>query len=70
MVIKNLIADRCFCLCWTVVVGMRYNGGMREGNANTGKIIVPAGVRPWPHELRVAEVLAAAGHRVEFLPEG
>lgn len=34
------------------------------------KIIIPAGLRPWPHELRVANILAMAmaGHVVEFLP--
>lgn len=34
-----------------------------------GQIIIPAGRKPWPHELRVAEILAAAGHRVEFVLE-
>ncbi|MDO4612033.1 MAG: hypothetical protein Q4B29_01050 [Candidatus Saccharibacteria bacterium] len=34
-----------------------------------GRIIIPAGRRPWPHELRVADVLATAGHKVEFLTE-
>ena len=34
-----------------------------------GRIIIPAGRKPWPHELRVAEILAANGYRVEFLPE-
>ena len=34
-----------------------------------GRIVIPAGRKPWPHELRVAEILAAAGHMVEFLPE-
>ncbi len=33
-----------------------------------GEIIIPAGVRPWPHELRVAEILALEGHKVRFLP--
>ena len=33
-----------------------------------GKIIIPAGVNPWPHELRVAKILADEGFRVEFLP--
>ncbi len=32
------------------------------------QIIIPAGMRPWPHELRVADILALAGHVVEFLP--
>ena len=35
-----------------------------------GKIIIPAGVHPWPHELRVAEILAEAGHKIEFIPTG
>ena len=34
-----------------------------------GKIIIPAGRNPWPHELRVANILAMAGHNIEFLPE-
>lgn len=34
-----------------------------------GRIIIPAGRRPWAHELRVADILATAGHNVEFLPE-
>ena len=34
-----------------------------------GKIITPANRTPWPHEARVARILAAAGHTVEFLPE-
>ena len=33
-----------------------------------GKVIIPGGVRPWAHELRVAGILALAGHSVEFLP--
>lgn len=36
-------------------------------NRRKGKIIIPSGVHPWPHELRVAELLAAAGHVVDFL---
>ena len=32
-------------------------------------IVIPAGRIPWSHELRVANILAKAGHRVEFLPE-
>ena len=34
-----------------------------------GHVIIPAGRRPWPHELRVADILAMAGHVVEFIPE-
>lgn len=33
-----------------------------------GEIIIPEGVQVWPHELRVARILAKAGHVVEFLP--
>ena len=32
------------------------------------QIIIPAELCPWPHELRVAQILALAGHTVEFLP--
>ena len=32
-------------------------------------VFIPAGRKPWPHELHAAEVLALAGHRVEFLVE-
>ena len=35
-----------------------------------GKIIIPDGRVPWAHEMRAAEILAADGHVVEFLPEG
>lgn len=34
-----------------------------------GKIVIPANASPWPHELRVAKILALAGHAVEFIPE-
>lgn len=33
-------------------------------------VFKPAGRRVWPHEDRVAEILARAGHYMEFLPEG
>lgn len=32
------------------------------------RIIIPANIVPWEHELRVARILALAGHTVEFLP--
>lgn len=35
-----------------------------------GYVIIPGGVQPWPHEERVAKILAAEGCRVEFLPKG
>lgn len=33
-----------------------------------GRVIIPAGTYPWPHELRVAEILSTSGYVVEFLP--
>lgn len=33
-------------------------------------VYIEPGRKPWAHELRVAEILALAGHRVEFLAEG
>lgn len=33
-----------------------------------GRLIIPPDVFPWPHEIRVARILAMAGHVVEFLP--
>lgn len=34
-----------------------------------GKVIIPAKANPWPHEERVARILAKNGHVVEFIPE-
>lgn len=34
-----------------------------------GKVITPADANPWPHEERVAKILARAGYIVEFIPE-
>ena len=34
-----------------------------------GKIIIPAGVNVWSHELRTAKTLAEAGLTVEFVPQ-
>ena len=34
-----------------------------------GMVIIPDGADPWPHEKRVAKILAASGHCVEFIPE-
>lgn len=38
-------------------------------NIYRGKVVVPANANPWPHELRVAKILALAGYSVEFIPE-
>lgn len=38
-------------------------------NNKVGKIIVPVGMKPWTQEMRVAEILAMAGHNVRFLEE-
>ena len=38
--------------------------GKRQG------IFIPPGRKPWPHEMRVANVLSENGHCVEFLEEG
>ena len=38
----------------------------KETNAG---IFIHSGRKPWPHEMRVAKVLAASNHYVEFLPE-
>ena len=34
-----------------------------------GKVIVPANANPWPHEQRVAKILALVGYVVEFIPK-
>lgn len=34
-----------------------------------GKIIIRAGASVWPHELKTAEALSAAGYTVEFIPK-
>ena len=33
-----------------------------------GRLVISSDAFPWPHELRVARILAMAGHTVEFLP--
>ena len=33
-----------------------------------GSILIPANLTPWPHEMRVARILALAGHEVKFIP--
>lgn len=42
---------------------------MNKANLKRGRIITPADANPWPHEERVAKILALAGHYVEFIPE-
>ena len=34
-----------------------------------GKIIIPSNTNPWPHEMRVARILANVGYIVEFIPK-
>ncbi|MBR3132273.1 hypothetical protein IKG33_02605 [Candidatus Saccharibacteria bacterium] len=36
-------------------------------NQKIGKVIIPANTNPWPHEIKVATILASAGHNVIFL---
>lgn len=47
---------------------MARNGHDIEGQSGGGRVIVPAGVNVWPHELKTAEALARAGYVVEFIP--
>lgn len=42
---------------------------MIEEESKRRGIYIPPGRQPWPHELRVAKILAMAGHNIEFLPE-
>ena len=49
------------CLAW-------YN--MEMNKKLNGNVIIPAQANPWPHEIRVAKILALAGHEVIFIPEG
>lgn len=42
---------------------------MTNTNKQKGRVITPADANPWPHEQRVAKILALAGHSVEFIPE-
>ena len=44
---------------------------IQYANMNKDKIgiFIPAGRKPWPHEMRIAEILALAGYVVEFLTE-
>lgn len=32
-----------------------------------GKIVIPNGLKPWPHEMRCARSLSAAGRNIEFV---
>ena len=42
---------------------------MKDGEIKRGRVVTPADANPWSHELRVAKILALAGHYVEFIPE-
>ncbi|WP_165251980.1 helix-turn-helix domain-containing protein [Adlercreutzia sp. ZJ304] len=50
--------------CHKVLDTRAYNRSMSK---RTGKIIIQAGANPWPHELKSAEALSAAGYAVEFI---
>ena len=41
-----------------------------RGKGQKNRIILVPGRIIWPHEMRVAQILSMAGHRVEFLSEG
>ena len=42
---------------------------MNNKNIKRGRVVTPADANPWPHEQKVAKILALAGHYVEFIPE-
>lgn len=42
---------------------------MSNKNTKRGRVVTPADANPWPHEQKVAKILALAGHYVEFIPE-
>ncbi len=42
---------------------------MNNMNRQCGRVIIPADVSPWPHEKRVAKILASSGYCVEFISE-
>ena len=43
--------------------------GMKSKEIKQGRVVIPADANPWPHEKRVAKILALAGHYVKFIPE-
>lgn len=45
-------------------MGSRYNGGVEK---KRGQIVIDSGANVWPHEMRTAEALAAAGYTVRFV---
>lgn len=42
---------------------------MNRKNPHPGRVIIPANANPWPHEKKVAKILAIAGYDVKFIPE-
>ena len=42
---------------------------MNNSSQKGGRVVTPADANPWPHEQKVAKILALAGHYVEFIPE-
>lgn len=70
--ISWLVEGRHNCWLATIVIEKKrvawYNGSVNNSK-QSGRIIIPGGRQPWPHELRIANILAMAGHNIEFLPE-
>lgn len=36
-------------------------------NTEIGQVIIPGNTEPWPHEIRIAKILANAGFHVQFI---
>ena len=47
-IFDNLVAQRCSFTCIIDCMNIK----------KKSQIIIPAGTHPWPHELRVADILA------------
>lgn len=59
--IPNCLRCPAVAVCWAFP-----SDRMQHMENKRGKIIIPAGVNVWPHELDTAKALAAAGYVVEF----
>lgn len=42
---------------------------MNKKSIKRGRVVTPADANPWPHEQKVAKILALSGHYVEFIPK-